>query len=1079
LPRIPGTKGRLLTLVAVAAVAGMLLPGIAAADGPWIEVLEPSDGGYVTDPMLEVRGNATPISKVLPIGASYLANGTGFGMDWDGENLTMSPREIFSDQFEGTSLDTDKWTIVRDAGDLSVEGGLLKLASPQMSGDYPLVQSIDGLFPSDMDWEARCSMRFATIGFSGSGGGISSLDAVATSSHMAAYNLWTTWPNPRFKIYADGEPVYNTSATDTVGHIYQLGHDHKMKTYAVSWDDTELATFQSSTVPQHFWFGSSTLGVWWQYANIEIDYVDIWAFNGFRTFEPMEMDHWSVIDSIDMFKSTSHPSQLTLLLEARTSPDNTTWSNWTEVKGGEPEERLEGKWLQLRVDLSLHGIRNPRAYIKITGFEVGYNNPIARVEARTVDGQWVDATGLESWTAKVQLEEDMNTVEVRVTDTAGDANVTSFKQILDTTKPVGNVTILQDRPYTNNLNVTLEVNATDRYGVSFVQVSSSHDFFKYVTFPYARTLNWRLGGTDGEVAVFVRFVDAHGLVSEPVTDTIIYDSFPPTGQITIQKGIKYTPSLRVELWLSHSDTRGVARVEVSNQANFTDVQVVDIEQEVIENWTLTEGGDGPRTVFMRLTDLAGNVRIVNDTIEFYEPKAFGGLTIEDGANLTKKTIVEIEVDVPLELHPRLMQLSNDAAFMNASWESVEKDLFFVLSPGDGYKVVYLRFLDFRDIVSLPVNTSIVLDTTPPDLELLIDGGSMYTTDPEVDLEIVYDDAHPAVKMWLSPRDRFNDVDPQDFSPLLSWTVPDREGDYFVYVKVQDLAGNEGVTSSAIHFATYSPEIVVSLPGGRFSASNDTVPINVTYVDPYGDVMVQISLGDEPGADAPWWPVEGELEATVPEGTGDGEHPIHVRARNAAGLVSDVVNVTVYLDRTPPTLEVLRPLDGSAIGQKGLDVLLEYMVTDVSGIGLIRYRVDGGAWTDIPVRNRSTVVSLDDFGDHTIEVMVADGVGNEASASTSFELVDSETRVGGGSSLLVLLLVVVIAIVLGIWYLRFHRRGEVTNLHPVPKDEVGATGPVEEKAPQDTGEVSEATAEPTPMDQAETPSTDEADEWQEF
>ena len=39
--------------------------------------------------------------------------------------------------------------------------------------------------------------------------------------------------------------------------------------------------------------------------------------------------------------------------------------------------------------------------------------------------------------------------------------------------------------------------------------------------------------------------------------------------------------------------------------------------------------------------------------------------------------------------------------------------------GDGLKTLYVRFQDFRDIVTLPVSSSILLDTTPPTLAVTL------------------------------------------------------------------------------------------------------------------------------------------------------------------------------------------------------------------------------------------------------------------------------------------------------------------------------------------------------------------------
>ncbi|NIP33928.1 MAG: hypothetical protein GWN18_03210, partial [Thermoplasmata archaeon] len=65
-----------------------------------------------------------------------------------------------------------------------------------------------------------------------------------------------------------------------------------------------------------------------------------------------------------------------------------------------------------------------------------------------------------------------------------------------------------DREYTNNLNVSLVLNATDKYGVEWVDVSHFPDFSRKVRYPYSTRVDWRMSEVEGETSVFVRFVDS-------------------------------------------------------------------------------------------------------------------------------------------------------------------------------------------------------------------------------------------------------------------------------------------------------------------------------------------------------------------------------------------------------------------------------------------------------------------------------------------------------------------------------------------------------------------------------------------
>lgn len=1029
--------------VLIAMAALVLLPSITTlgglADGPWIQVIEPEADGWVPDPDLVVRGNATPPTRLLSLDPSVLSSGTGQGMVWDGANLTMRPRVVFEEGFGGNQLDLAKWSIIRDVGVIAVEGGRLKLQNVLYSMDFPLIRSVQLPTTRNEDWTARFVMSFAAqYPYSGSGGGISATGTDKATSHMSAYNQYVGWPGSTFSIYGNGQALYNLSWPDGQMHEYRLVYVKDRDVFEVHMDTTKLGTFTTIQTPRYFWFGSTSLGPYAYYSHLDIDQVDLWSFSGSRTLDPVQLDHWSAIEGIDMDWVSNHRADAKVTLEARTSADNVSWDGWTAVdEEGVPTALLEGMFLQLRVNLSLPSVRDANAHISLRGIDVRYNHPITKVELRSNEGEWVDATGLEQWRGQVRLVEDANTVEVRVTDTSGAFNVTSFDQLLDTTPPVGTMEILKDSQYTNDLNVTLHLNATDRYGVEYVQVSNSPDMRGRVTFPYVPSLAWQMVGSEGVVTCWVRFIDSHGLMSQVVSDSIMYDSIPPSGRVAIEGGKGYTASLTVDLELEHSDTRGVARVELSNLANMSRALVVEPTETMVTGWTLLEGDDGPRTVHMRLTDVAGNVRVVSDSIELYRPKALGGLTVEEGAEITSKSVVDVAIDVPYEeLKPRLLQLSNEPAFIDATWESVERAKRWILSSGDGEKTVYLRFLDFRDIISLAVNTTIVLDTTPPEVVVLLNEGAVYTTEPLVGVELQVTDASPLVTMWASTVDRFNEVDPRSFEPRFQWEVLAREGVRNLYVKVMDLAGNEGVGHSSIHYATISPEIRLELPDGSPSSARDNVSVKVVWIDHYGGVEVKLALDQDPPDGAPWLPVDGTLPLAIPPGLGDGWHEVHAVARNAAGLRSEVVTARVRLDRTAPSVEIMRPKDGSTLSQKGLEVLLEVEASDATGISQVSYRVDEGPWRVVPRANLTTVVTLERFGDVVIEVELTDGAGNTAAVTTSFRLEEEGARVGAGISWAILLLVLVLVAAVLLAHQLLGRRAAG---HPMPWERHGRGG----------------------------------------
>ncbi len=116
------------------------------------------------------------------------------------------------------------------------------------------------------------------------------------------------------------------------------------------------------------------------------------------------------------------------------------------------------------------------------------------------------------------------TVCVQLKDAAGNQSLALCDTItLDTTAPVGSLSINAGAAETDSLNVTLTLTATDATsGMGFMKVSNQADLSAVEWQPYAATLAWALEGTDGSKTVYVQYMDRAGNAGEVVSDTITY-----------------------------------------------------------------------------------------------------------------------------------------------------------------------------------------------------------------------------------------------------------------------------------------------------------------------------------------------------------------------------------------------------------------------------------------------------------------------------------------------------------------------------------------------------------------------------
>ena len=1013
--------GDVRSLLVVMTMLVLVLPltGLVLADGPTINVVTPLDGSVSTSRDIVVEGCCTAQARTVVLGPSELGNHPGTNMQWRSGALVMRPVKHFSDDFSGTSLDLTRWVILRDTGIISVTGGELTIAWENYTSLTGLIRSVRDVAPDDRDWRAEFRMKFGYLGYEGAGGGLSGGATDPLSSHLAAWGKYTLMGEPDWSVLSNGNSYFNGSS-DNAFHTYALGYSLARSEGELFMDGSRLATVPMASVPDIFWFGAPTTALYYS-TSVVVDYADVWTEGGSWSSRTHDLGHLTSVDDVRATWTSTHAASARVDVEARTSLDNVTWGAWSPV--GQGGVSMPARYLQIRTFASLQGVKSDTANITIPSFRVSYHDPVTSVEVRRLGGEWTMATGLEEWSATLALEEDENTLEVRANDTAGNMAVSSLVVTVDTTAPVGTVRILGDQPHHNDLDVMLELDATDRYGVEYVQVSNAPDMFNKQTFYYCTTISWRLDGLDGEVPVYVRFVDAHGLLSAIVTDSIIYDSVPPIGTVTIEGGRLYTPSTTVRLDLEYSDTRGVAKVELSDLADFPPSSTLIATGNVVDPWELLPDGDGPRTVYMRLTDFAGNVKVVSDTIEVYAPKRIGSVVIEDGAPYTSKSIVDLRIECPPEARPQRMQLSADGSFAG-EWESVQRDKLWILEPGDGPKTVWVRFEDFRGIYSLPVNDTIILDTVAPAVTVTIEGGAEFATATSLTVGVSWEDASVPVRMWVAEDSRFDLVQPQPIAASFSWVVDAWEGSHHIYVQLEDGAGNLGSGDDDIFFATKVPVLRLTLPGGGFTNAQAALEVAASATNDYGRFEVQLAFGADPPVSAPWLPAgaQSPLQLTIPTGIADGNYEVRGRCRSAAGLVSQLAAVNVTVDLVAPVVTIGVPAEGAVVRQSAFAILVQFTAQDPSGIKAVYCSVDGGNWTTVIATDRSVQVVLGGTGEHTVAIRVLDKAGNEGTASSTFRLERRAAVVAGGGAILLLLVVIIAVAVVGVLVYRRSRHG---------------------------------------------------------
>jgi hypothetical protein len=334
-----------------------------------------------------------------------------------------------------------------------------------------------------------------------------------------------------------------------------------------------------------------------------------------------------------------------------------------------------------------------------------------------------------------------------------------------------------------------------------------------------------------------------------------------------------------------------------------------------------------------------------------------------------------------------------------------------LAEGDGPRIVYARFKDTRGFMTLPVHTGVLVDTTPPVLDLLLNHGSYLATTTEITVHVSYEDVLPAGEMWISEGYDLAMARPMEYSRAFDWVIPADEGVHTLSVWVADVLGNMGRASASVYYATQPPVCQVFIEGGRYSNATDPLEVRVEAVDHYNQtVEVQLSFGEEPADGTPWRAIEEPLFLQVPPGTTDGTYDVFVRGRSSIGLVGQVASASVVIDRTPPEVEVLSPKDGHRYESAEAVVDLRVESSDESGVTSAHYIIAGEEWTEFDPQAGAVRLKLPDMGDHRVYVRVVDRAGNEEMVEVSFT-VESEPDTAWLSAPVVMFLLLMVLLAL--------------------------------------------------------------------
>ena len=340
--------------------------------------------------------------------------------------------------------------------------------------------------------------------------------------------------------------------------------------------------------------------------------------------------------------------------------------------------------------------------------------------------------------------------------------------------PTGSVSINNDASLTNATVVTLEIPAED---ASHMMVSNNSSLWGGLWETYTVTKSWTLSTGDGTKTVYVKFKNSTGNESIVYRDTIILDSTPPTGSLSINNGAQSTSIASVTLNIKSKDS---SQMMVSNDPNFA--EGVWESYATTKDWTLTDGV-GTKKVYIKFEDDAGNIsKVYSNTIIIAMPPT-GGVSINNDAEYINTINTTLNITATSASQ---MMISNDSRFNKAKWEKYASRKKWKLTKGDGEKTVFIKFKNTIGIESTAYRDTIILDTKPPIGSVSINDGNQSTYTTSVALTLTATDAR---QMMISNTAKFSGGAWEDYAETKIWELTPKDGAKTVYIKFIDDAGN--------------------------------------------------------------------------------------------------------------------------------------------------------------------------------------------------------------------------------------------------------------------------------------------------
>ncbi|MGG3886750.1 Ig-like domain-containing protein [Brevibacillus panacihumi] len=374
---------------------------------------------------------------------------------------------------------------------------------------------------------------------------------------------------------------------------------------------------------------------------------------------------------------------------------------------------------------------------------------------------------------------------IHVTNSSGGTFSKSFTiQVLDVNEPpiIESFLINDGAASTSSQKVTIKTLITDPDSGDSIQMRLSNVENEWTSawMPYTPEYEWSLSAGEGLKTVYVQARDSAGLESQVVSRTIYLDQTPPdVTTFTINNGTAYTLSRDVDLYvdIGTSEASLPVQVSVSNQEDGPFTTWYDLLSPI--HWQLTPG-DGTKNVYAVFRDAAGNetakqsATIILDTIA----PVISGVSM-GGAYKNDVTVT-----------------FSDSNGASATLNSVLINSGHTITQEGQYDLIV------TDSAGNTNALQFIVDKSPPEAAVQINGGAAFTNQSQVHVTITATDLTSMRMSFANEPSGFTAEEP--YVGTKTWNLSSGDGVKTVYVKLVDVLGHQATKTASIILDTTPP-----------------------------------------------------------------------------------------------------------------------------------------------------------------------------------------------------------------------------------------------------------------------------------